>query len=149
MLTDADFLVGQVAVGGTDVLHDLATLREAGVAVLNVAWQNDPPIAGTGIPYAKVPLADSRSNSVGLFRAACAVLDAMVARYNRVVVVCNSGESRSVAVVCTWLVSHRFAEDWPAAVEMVRAKRPKAKPTRGLIESIQPFVSKAVYVERA
>lgn len=72
-------------------------------AVLNVAVDLDIPLVGGNVYRHKVGLVDGPGNDDFLLLSAVLVLHALNKRYNRVLVHCHEGKSRSVMVVSAYV----------------------------------------------
>lgn len=113
------FLTDRIAVGGLDAFHDIAELKRQGItAVLNVAAKTQPDVRGTGLMYACMPLHDNHENARHLMVAAAAALAGLLQTDGKVLVCCQSGLSRSPAVVAITM-------DWTP--EHLRRKDPLAR----------------------
>jgi protein-tyrosine phosphatase len=81
--------------------------------------------AERGLECVRVVPLDDGPNEVVVFREAVSALQELVARFNRVIVHCRAGRSRSIAVVAAYLMKVRQLEA-DEALEFVRAKRESA-----------------------
>ncbi len=102
------------------------------------------PTAPTRPPEARgvecievVHLADG-PNDIVIFRRAVSALESLLQKYQRVVVHCRAGRSRSIAVVATHL---KKAQGFDAtdALEFVKSKRPSA-PAPELVRLVERFL---------
>jgi protein-tyrosine phosphatase len=72
-------------------------------ASLNVAVDLDIPLTGGNVYRHKVGLVDGPGNDDSLILSAVMLLHALNKRHNRVLVHCQSGASRSVMIVATYV----------------------------------------------
>ena|SRR6266702_7996489 len=83
------------------------------------------PLNERGLECVRVVPLDDGPNEVGVFRDAVSTLQELVMRFNRVIVHCRAGRSRSIAVVAAYLMKVRHLEA-DEALAFVRAKRESA-----------------------
>jgi protein-tyrosine phosphatase len=139
---DADevtWITDSVAITNFFSAHSKAVLTEhkvKAVLCLDRELQGSPP-GDRGIDCVRVMHMKDGPNEMRLFKEAVATLERLLADYNRVVVHCRAGRSRSIAVVAAYLMK---ARDLGAdeALAFVMAKR-AASIAPELVELVERF----------
>lgn len=133
--TDYTWITDRLAVGGyVEKLEDLpfdAILSLEVFAPMGLSrW-----IGSGSVDYRWCPLQDdahlnAHEEIVRQLNDAADIIDEWLRGGKRVLVHCQTGVSRSVAAVVQYLVRYQ-GYDWDAALDLVRSKRPRAKPNLG------------------
>jgi hypothetical protein len=126
---DADFVTDRIMVGSRSAAVDPDLPATGVTAILNVAREvcYDSPL-----PFAKVGLTDGPDNPPFALHVAVATLTSLLAVHKKVLVHCAAGASRSVIVVCCYLVSCGGRDNFADALALVRRGRKNASPNAGL-----------------
>jgi protein-tyrosine phosphatase len=122
---EVTWITNKVAITNFFSAHSKSILAEhkvKAVLCLDRELQGDSP-EDRGVECIRVVHMKDGPNETRLFKEAVSTLEGLLADYNRVVVHCRAGRSRSIAVVAAYLMKVR---DWGAdeALAFVMAKRP-------------------------
>lgn len=131
---DADFVTERIMVGGKTSSQEESLHRLTGVtAILNVAREISYERDHCAVPFwTKVGLVDGPDNPPFTLLVAVSSLTALLASHGKVLVHCAVGGSRSVVVVCMYLVTSGTAKNFGEALGIVKRGRKCASPNVGL-----------------
>jgi len=136
-----DFVTERLAIGNSTDGRNRSTIKKLGVgAMLNVAADLDLATV-PGVEYAKVGLIDGPGNRPETLVAAVAVLEHLLARHEKVVVVCHEGTSRSACVVAQCLVSLGEEKSFKGAMALVTSGKglfPNKALTECFVDTFEP-----------
>jgi hypothetical protein len=135
---DREGLLNRVApdlyVGRLPFPFERGALRAAGIeAVLNLCWEF-PRLSGadreTAIETAHLPILDGSAPSDAQFRAAVQRVARWRGAGRCVLIHCAQGHGRTATITAAALLGLGLASDVEEALAMVRAVRPRARPSR-------------------
>ncbi|XP_066542226.1 dual specificity protein phosphatase 19 isoform X2 [Hoplias malabaricus] len=125
--------------GSQDAAHDFGTLRKYRIThVLNVAYGVENAFTDLLI-YKTLSILDQPDTDIISHLLDCSqFIDQAKAEKGAVLVHCNSGVSRSVAIVIGYLMS-REGLSFDDAFSLVKSKRPTSCPNPGFLEQLKNY----------
>jgi atypical dual specificity phosphatase len=133
--------VPYLLVGSVGSAYNVENLQAAGIThVLNVtnSLHNRYP---ENFAYLRIPLEDHPDADISVHFDSCLqFINTAKDSGGKCLVHCYQGISRSVTVVCAYLIAH-LRIDATAALEVVRRTRPTAGPNSGFLRALRTFES--------
>lgn len=118
-----------------DAQHRKQHLRAAGItAILNVARDlTNATTTHREFEMYHIGIMDGGGNNTLVAKAACSVLEALVADGHKVLVHCHEGKSRSPGLVAAYLVKQGKFNDVEEAIEFLKTKRVRVNPNASVV----------------
>jgi protein-tyrosine phosphatase len=142
-----DFINDRIAIGNKRDAYHLPNLMEAQITgMLNCAIHLDVNLIPAHmdhfpVEYHKVAMNDNENNRPETLEAAVLCLEQLLERHDKVLVHCRAGASRSVTVVCLYLVKHEGLT-FDEALQKVKQERNRANPNPGIRQLADEVIRK-------
>ncbi|KAI0319981.1 protein-tyrosine phosphatase-like protein, partial [Amylostereum chailletii] len=141
----SEILTGRLYISDLSVAHDQDGLARLGIThVVSVLEPTITPVLGPSFTQLHVGIEDSfRTNILQHFdRTTEFIRKALADNDNcKVLVHCMMGMSRSVAVVCAYLIAEKSMTS-PDAIAYVRSRRSIARPNVGFAQQLEAYAKR-------